>query len=172
MHTLGANKMIDAPPNKHFEISINLELTMAEDNLRGMDPYEYEFMSICFEFSSFHFSRCSRRGCYFENDRELSMYRHYTLNNCLMECVSAIQMDMMKCTHVKYPRPKTSRICNATELKIFTNRNHSIVENNIYNTGKGKQYPECGCLPLCNQIEYDFQTVSTNEVKINPENSM
>lgn len=117
------------------------------------------------------FISCSR-GCYFKDERKLTMYRYYTRRNCMMECVSIIQSDTCNCTQVAIPRFNRTKICQISKMKCYRYAN-SIVEKNIFGQTKNvKHYPECHCLPLCNQYEYDFDIVSIDEMRIPPTNSV
>lgn len=94
------------------------------------------------------------------------MFRYYTRRNCFVECASIIEHEICNCSQMKIPRTPNIRICNASEY-ICQNNTHLLIEKNIYNKNPTKNYRECLCLPLCNQIEYDLNILSLKEEEMN-----
>ncbi|XP_054280133.1 pickpocket protein 11-like [Macrosteles quadrilineatus] len=79
-----------------------------------------------------------QRGCYFVHEKRLSMFKFYTKNNCDIECYINSTVSSCGCVPMLYPRPnKTVKVCVAN------------CEPAAHN---------CGCLPDCNSLKYEYVT--------------
>lgn len=47
--------------------------------------------------------RPNRRGCYFDSEQHLRFFKHYTMHNCMEECLA--NFTLMQCDCVKFSMP-------------------------------------------------------------------
>ncbi|XP_054284345.1 pickpocket protein 11-like [Macrosteles quadrilineatus] len=80
-----------------------------------------------------------QRGCYFTHERKLAMFKFYTKNNCEIECAIMFTINDCGCSPMLYPRPNDSvKVCVADCLN--------------------PRLHDCGCLPECNSLQYEYTT--------------
>lgn len=89
-----------------------------------------------------------------------------------MECVSLVQRHHFNCTDIHVVRPKNKpQIC----YKYIDVKFHKMIdelERNVFAIPKNNRFPECKCLPLCNEIEYDLNVISIDDLHTEPTNSV
>ncbi|KAF5291555.1 hypothetical protein FQR65_LT01868 [Abscondita terminalis] len=92
----------------------------------------------------------SIRNCYFYNEKMLLLYRIYTQENCLNECLVNATLSNCGCVPFYMPRVKGSKICGPGSVLC--------VQNSTVTYLRGVS---CGCLPLCRTMWYDIETTET-----------
>ena len=103
-----------------------------------------------------------RRGCYFQDEYQLEMYKEYSQDNCILECSLEYARNMIGsknntnttkgCTPWFYPAPEehVHLWCDPWETNEFQNIMTSIPD-----------YQCSHCLPDCNSTDYDFFITSS-----------
>lgn len=70
-------------PGRSATCTVTPKLTITSDNVRKYEP--------------------GARGCYFSSERHLRFFRHYTQNNCEMECLSNFTLAQCGCVLFSMP---------------------------------------------------------------------
>ncbi|GJQ86100.1 hypothetical protein Trydic_g15256 [Trypoxylus dichotomus] len=124
----------------------------------------------------------SERQCYFNNEKKLSRFNHYTRYNCEVECLSYLIERILECLDFYLPRKNESiPICGANmslPIKIIEKILVTYISNTTFlNLQLGdlviKALIEelklveqtsnyCDCLPSCRAIDYSFETTQTD----------
>ncbi|XP_039287308.1 pickpocket protein 28-like [Nilaparvata lugens] len=95
------------------------------------------------------------RGCYFHHERKLKFYKVYTQLNCEIECQANTTLEQCGCNMFYQIYSFTeSKICEADKFQCVLN---------ITNNETGKEQNPCGCLPGCNEYEYEIRTYPTTQ---------
>lgn len=94
----------------------------------------------------------SSRGCYFNFERNLTFFKHYTQQNCYMDCVTSELIKHCNCSTFYLPRFEYIDVCtlqnNSCVKAIYTQLQRAVF----------LKKDQCDCLPGCTIISYDFET--------------
>lgn len=116
------------------EILIDVDVTYADDSIRSVD--------------------ISRRKCFFEDERPLRFFKHYSYKNCQTECWYNQSLSEHDCVPFFLVRDKTSRVCEIKDYGYVFQAEHSSRLN------AGNEFVKiCNCYPDCNQVEYKLEVV-------------
>lgn len=137
------NEIISQTMQRNFlEIDTDMLLTLSakskksSESLRGFLP--------------------ENRGCYFEDERSLQLFKAYTRSNCEVECYVNYTLFDYGCTAFFLPHNDSARICNsAWDLHML---------HNMMTTFPEDIKDLCGCLPTCNDIEYSKKSEIISEM--------
>ncbi|XP_070507655.1 pickpocket protein 28-like [Chironomus tepperi] len=99
------------------------------------------------------------RHCYFENEKKLEFFRHYSQSNCEYECYIQRLMSTCGCVVFYMPHISGTRICQSSTEKSC----HCDFRENY------GQLKDCDCLPSCNSVTYDTEITSSKR-EPTPEN--
>lgn len=101
----------------------------------------------------------SRRGCRFEDETEtLRIFDVYSQGNCFLECKIDLAAEICGCVPWNYPSLEDSRICSPKGNWCF--------ENSVINVSESLTFNDCGCLPACNRIQYDYELSQIRELEL------
>lgn len=116
------------------EILVDVDVTYADDDIRSVD--------------------ITRRKCYFEDERPLRFFKHYSFKNCQTECWYNRSLNEHDCVPYFLIRDKTTRVCEIKDFGyVFEAEHHSRLN------AKNEYEKICNCYPDCNQIEYKLEVV-------------
>ncbi|XP_031635400.1 pickpocket protein 28-like [Contarinia nasturtii] len=90
----------------------------------------------------------TRRGCFFNTERELRFFKSYTQSSCELECLSNLTKTNCGCVKFSMPRDKSTKICTIFDIHCYI-KTFDDYSRNSYN--------ECNCLPDCATLTYDFE---------------
>lgn len=96
------------------------------------------------------------RGCYFEGEQKLKLFKSYTKINCEYECLINFTYEHCGCVKLSMPRTENMKVCKYEDIECY----HAIAKSwpNVYfaNFKEEKEYSHfpCGCMPLCTHIRY------------------
>ncbi|CAG9810955.1 unnamed protein product [Chironomus riparius] len=131
-----SNDIVSVPLGKEKTFLISAEMTYNEDSLRSFKP--------------------DKRGCYFEGEKSLKVFKSYTKANCEYECMTDFVNATCGCVEFSMPRTKDMKVCDfihysciSTITTVFPRSYYEDHENQR----KFPDYP-CGCLPSCTEIKY------------------
>lgn len=86
------------------------------------------------------------RGCYFQDERKLQLFRAYTGSNCEVECFVNFTLSQYGCASFLLPHNDSATICDSPwdhymqyEIMINFPISYDVL---------------CGCLPTCTDVEY------------------
>ena len=150
----------------------------------GTEAFYAVSPSVIHADEAIHGIDIAKRGCYLEEERELTYFKHYTFLNCFMECVSNytfqvggiceklllpgdpvstqlfnICMWLQTCDCVAYYMPRNPfamPIC-APEKSHCVDEAVTTVEESAYDD-KHFTNTECHCLPSCTDMEFPHET--------------
>lgn len=136
LHTPGEIPMIENTNFYSYKVGSNVEmrlrpiLTSAHKSIEQHTP--------------------NQRGCYFSNEKELTLFKYYTEKNCLLECKMNCSIKLCGCVPFYLPRINNSvNVCLDFPIE-------GSCETKYLN-----EFPkscECACLPDCNSLSYDYET--------------
>ena len=138
-HPRMSNHFIDVPADDVTMIAIKPFVITTSEDLRQYDP--------------------KIRHCYFENEKKLQFFRHYSQSNCEYECYIQRLMTTCGCVAFYMPHVNGSRICQSSAEKSC----HCDFRENY------GQLKDCDCLPSCNSVAYDTEITSSKR-EPTPEN--
>jgi acid-sensing ion channel, other len=87
----------------------------------------------------------SKRGCFFDGERELKFYRVYTKLNCEVECYADFLHKAINCTPYYLARVDSLKLCDLDDIKFI------IAAGSLNDTHK------CNCLERCNSVNYEIE---------------
>lgn len=79
----------------------------------------------------------------------LKFFKHYSRDNCEIECMSMEMIRKCNCVQFFMPRDNITRICGIADEKCFRQ-----VERTFNNYGK-----KCQCLESCFKLTYEVEIV-------------
>lgn len=120
-----SHKILNALENKLIIYNINLKSNRTSEELRRFEP--------------------NLRKCYFDDERQLYYFKHYTKALCDWECHSNWTFRKCGCVKFSMPRNKSMRVCGQNDVKCFMFYYPEYLEESLI---------PCNCYPLCNDIEY------------------
>ncbi|CAH1644604.1 unnamed protein product [Spodoptera littoralis] len=92
------------------------------------------------------------RGCWFHDEVLLSHTNRYSYETCVTECKMKNYMDACDCVPYKYPREKSTRICDFEDLKCLNN----VTVN--------RSTMEMKCEPICYMECRDKKYTATSDL--------
>ncbi|KAF5291553.1 hypothetical protein FQR65_LT01866 [Abscondita terminalis] len=98
------------------------------------------------------------RGCYFADEKYLSLYKLYTQQNCLSECYFNFTLRYCDCVPFWMPRSTSSKICGPGKIECLKK---SKINYLSYSNRNQKEIDQCECLPPCTSLSYDIETSKT-----------
>ncbi|CAG9810957.1 unnamed protein product [Chironomus riparius] len=127
---------IDIPFGIDDNILISADVSQNEESLRSFKP--------------------DKRGCYFEGEKSLKVFKSYTKANCEYECMTDFVNATCGCVKFSMPRTKDMKVCDFIQYSCIMTIT-DIFPRSYYedqdNQKKFSDYP-CGCLPSCTEIKY------------------
>lgn len=98
------------------------------------------------------------RKCYFAEEKPLRMYKLYTQQNCLSECLANYTFSQCGCVAFYMPTIQNTPICGlGSYLCVLQSKVKYLEINNSIETGGQR----CGCLPSCTSLSYEVETSQT-----------
>ena len=91
----------------------------------------------------------SDRQCYFEGEIKLKYFKVYTKQNCMSECISDGVFKKCGCVPFYFIRDSSMNVCNETARNSADKERLGILKSDNCNF----------CLPSCNQITYEIETI-------------
>ncbi|KAG5667533.1 hypothetical protein PVAND_015512 [Polypedilum vanderplanki] len=110
-----------------------------------------------------------RRDCYFENEKNLTMFKVYTRRNCEQECYSnyVLQHNDTQCIGFYQIRNQTNPMCGYKKLQKlrFLYRDFSIALRSLHLPLKHNInenfFNSCECLDRCDDVKYNYEVFET-----------
>lgn len=97
------------------------------------------------------------RQCYLPGERNLKYFKHYSQNNCRIECVSNFTFKECGCVKFNMIKNSTMRICQQKDIKCYKQVDKIYTSSDKFNrTVEAKR--DCNCWPACTTLEYEFDT--------------
>jgi amiloride-sensitive sodium channel len=117
-------------------ILISADMTHYEESLRGFPP--------------------DKRGCYFEGEKPLKIFKSYTKANCEYECMTNFVNSSCGCVKFSMPRTKDMKVCDYFHYSCIASITDIFPRSYYENHENMKKFPDypCGCLPSCHEIKY------------------
>uniref|UniRef100_A0A1Y1NB01 Pickpocket protein 28 n=1 Tax=Photinus pyralis TaxID=7054 RepID=A0A1Y1NB01_PHOPY len=105
------------------------------------------------------------RLCYLPGERQLSNYKIYTQQNCMVECLANYTLHVCGCAgFYMISQEDVTHMCGAGSRKCLEEARVSFLENDLEDfilgrsMGEKIQDPrECFCLPSCTSISFDAE---------------
>jgi acid-sensing ion channel, other len=101
------------------------------------------------------------RQCYMEGERKLRFFKHYSVRNCEMECLTNRILEKCNCVAFFMMRNSTMPICGVSQPLMFCIRE---VEVEVRLKENQEIRDRCNCLPTCNTLDYKLEYFY-NEIK-------
>ncbi|XP_070505969.1 pickpocket protein 28-like [Chironomus tepperi] len=127
---------IDIPMNIENIILISAKVTQYEESLKVFRP--------------------DKRGCYFEDEKPLNVFKSYTKANCEYECMTNFVNKSCGCVKFSMPRTKDMKVCDFIQYSCVMSITEIFPRSYYEDQENMMNYPEypCGCLPSCTDIKY------------------
>ncbi|KAG5673213.1 hypothetical protein PVAND_003277 [Polypedilum vanderplanki] len=130
-----------------YELPSSFSKIMSMNTNANIEIYlEPQYITID---ESLYDANISERNCYHSDERQLKIFKVYTKNNCLVECLTEFMIRKCGCVEFFMIRNYTTRICSASEKECFDN-----AQQEFYN-----YLNSCNCLESCSYIKYVLDIV-------------
>ncbi|XP_055920631.1 pickpocket protein 28 [Eupeodes corollae] len=103
------------------------------------------------------------RQCFFNNERYLRFFKHYSESNCQFECLT--NLTITKCGCVKFSMPQIDgiRVCIHSDIACYNEAEDDLLKEQQMEIqeslkGSSKLKSRCNCLPGCVSLSYNFDT--------------
>lgn len=96
-----------------------------------------------------------RRGCYFNSERYLRLFKQYTEVNCYTECLANYTLKICGCVPFALPRLPSTKICGLAKENCLIEAQLSVVKKSLLRMTERSE-DDCDCKPPCVAISYDF----------------
>ncbi|XP_022916751.1 pickpocket protein 28-like [Onthophagus taurus] len=120
------------PLDQEVVVAIKPDMMTTSSSLLGYDP--------------------KKRGCYFSHERKLRYYNTYSQQNCYIECLTNVTLNMCGCVAYHMPHSEHTQICGSGSTACMKNARTSIVSS-VNSTESG-----CNCLQACTAVTYNAET--------------
>ncbi|CAB4063054.1 ASICN [Lepeophtheirus salmonis] len=156
----------------------------------GLPPGSENFISLLPSYihsnNDIHSLDYKVRQCFFEDEKSLMYFKHFTYLNCIIECITnqtfnawtrsqVFHFEQM-CGCVAYYMPRTDDIpiCSPEKIGCIKKAKIKAEESNIQDDSDKGKVRECECLPSCTEINYPHEASmskvqSTKMLKFTPE---
>jgi len=133
---------IDIPLGTDDHILISADVMHYEDSLKNFAP--------------------EKRGCYYEGEKPLKIFKSYTKANCEYECMTNFAYSTCGCIKFSMPRTKDMKVCGCAQNNCAEAIAETFPRSYYENAENKKKFPDypCGCLPSCTEIKY--KTIKTD----------
>ncbi|CAH1963311.1 unnamed protein product [Acanthoscelides obtectus] len=113
-----------------------------------------------------------KRRCYFDGEKVLSHYRHYSKSNCKLECEMNETWAQCQCVDYYMPRLPSEKYCKDKQLPCVNKIRRQLVEHD-----------KCKCYSACYDISYgitksygkilpyDFRKQINTPINVTPEST-
>lgn len=98
-----------------------------------------------------------RRGCFFNHERHLRLFKEYTETNCYIECIVNHTAKSCGCVPFHMPRWRAAKMCGPEKQPCRKQAELTFLRES-YLEMEGKNL--CRCKPACSSITYDVDTES------------
>lgn len=102
-----------------------------------------------------------RRGCFYNSERHLQLFKIYTQHNCIVECMVNYTLTSCGCAPFYYPHTKGVKLCGYEKLKC-TRYNYELFRSNVTSADESYLKTKCNCLPACFSVRYEPEIVYSN----------
>lgn len=135
-----SNGLLKYNPNRFFVLSLWTNIETSDNKFR---------------FSNHYY----RRQCFFNSERYLRFFKHYTQHNCELECLANYTMKTCGCVKFSMPRDKNAPICSAKKIVCYDQAEDDLLQEKYKNgITMNKDFEnDCNCLPACTSIRYDAE---------------
>ncbi|XP_063706288.1 pickpocket protein 28-like [Culicoides brevitarsis] len=100
-----------------------------------------------------------RRKCYFDGEKRLKYFKHYTKRNCELECLINITQAICNCSRFNFPRDLGVNICGLRDYECMTrtatfylNVESASATLNVTKAYQGRF--KCNCWASCRSVRY------------------
>ena len=98
------------------------------------------------------------RGCLFDDEGSLDLFKTYSAGNCYLECKLKKAEAKCGCIPWNYPYFENSSLCTPLGNVCF-DKSMDIISQEI-------TMKECNCMPSCRNIKYDYELSSVDKFDI------
>ncbi|CRK90292.1 CLUMA_CG004020, isoform A [Clunio marinus] len=163
-------KYLTIPFNMMSLISVIPQVLTTSKNLKNYEP--------------------RKRKCYFQGEKQLKFFKHYTQSNCKLECLTEFVRKKCGCVKFSMPHENTTKMCTSTDIKCMETAESDLIMSELekkikedvtkaasppmvvnspvipimVSNMKLKKVSEtkaCGCLPSCSSIFYNTEMSQT-----------
>ncbi|XP_071743578.1 pickpocket protein 28 [Lepeophtheirus salmonis] len=144
----------------------------------GLPPGSENFISLLPSYihsnNDIHSLDYKVRQCFFEDEKSLMYFKHFTYLNCIIECITNQTFSMCGCVAYYMPRTDDIPICSPEKIDCIKKAKIKAEESNIQDDSDKSKVRECECLPSCTEINYPHEASmskvqSTKMLKFTPE---
>ncbi|XP_031355611.1 pickpocket protein 28-like isoform X2 [Photinus pyralis] len=101
------------------------------------------------------------RLCYLPGERQLSNYKIYTQQNCMVECLANYSLKVCGCAgFYMLSNEEVTPVCGAGSRKCLEEARVSFLDNDFLSEHVN-QSKKCNCLPTCTSLTFDAEVSQT-----------
>jgi amiloride-sensitive sodium channel len=89
-----------------------------------------------------------KRGCYFDDERQLKFYKSYTKSHCDFECMTNYTLKECGCVKFSMPRTKGTPVCDIDKGDCYYN---AMLQ---WPKDEENSHRPCNCLDTCSILKY------------------
>jgi len=129
-------------------IKINAEVKQHDETLKNFDLTE--------------------RGCLFEGEKPLRLFKSYTKFNCEYECMINFTQEICGCAKFSMPRTDDMKVCKLDKINCCESVTRDWPKFYYKSPGMQQKHPDfpCDCMPSCTRIIYNIIEKSSFEHKV------
>lgn len=129
-------------------ININAEVKQHDKTLKNFDLTE--------------------RGCFFEGEKPLRLFKSYTKFNCEYECMINFTYEQCGCVKFSMPRTDDMKVCKLNRINCYDTVARDWPKYYYKYPGMQQKHPDfpCDCMPSCTGINYNIMKKSSQNQKL------
>ncbi|XP_055843976.1 pickpocket protein 28 [Episyrphus balteatus] len=101
------------------------------------------------------------RQCFFNSERYLRFFKHYSESNCQFECLTNFTIAKCGCVKFSMPQPEGIRVCSHSDIACYHEAEDDLlkvqqmeIQQSLKDSAMLKS--GCNCLPGCTSLSYNF----------------
>ncbi|XP_049542464.1 pickpocket protein 28-like [Anopheles darlingi] len=110
-----------------------------------------------------------KRQCFFDYERQLRFFQHYTQDNCELECLTNKTLLLCECVRFSMPHDNDTQVCSLGTWKwncMLRTKNTFRPKSSARLSDLVEEYSHvtgiCNCLPACKSTHYDLEITQSS----------
>ncbi|XP_035895845.1 pickpocket protein 28-like isoform X1 [Anopheles stephensi] len=109
-----------------------------------------------------------KRQCFFNHERHLRFFQIYNQQNCELECLANLTLELCGCVRFSMPRANGTKVCKLSQWECMFRAqrllgpSHTLEEEEPWHDNLVELVEGCNCLPGCSSVHYDVEITQTS----------
>ncbi|XP_053658997.1 pickpocket protein 28-like [Anopheles marshallii] len=153
-------KVMIHDPDEYPQVSMrNMRLPLGNEISIALKPQMIVTSQSAADYS------WEKRQCFFNHERRLRFFQIYNQQNCELECLTNVTLELCKCVRFSMPRANETKVCALSMWHCMNSAkwflrpvNREALQHHEHLTEMVKR---CNCLPACSSVHYDAEVTQT-----------